>query len=114
MKTRITAFLILLFLFTSGSIAHARNVEWENLNNEARSLYQKGQYDQAIVLVNKALDVAKKEWGNDHPNVAQTLNNLGLIYQDQGRYAQAETLYKRSLEIWEKSLDPIVPQWPRG
>jgi hypothetical protein len=29
------------------------------------------------------------------------LNNLGLLYLKQGRYADAELLYKRSLAIWE-------------
>jgi CHAT domain-containing protein len=35
-----------------------------------------------------------------------SLNNLAELYRDQGRYADAEPLYKRSLAIWEKALGP--------
>jgi tetratricopeptide (TPR) repeat protein len=104
MKISVAFFLLFLLIFES--TVHAQNLDWVNLNNKARSLYQSGQYEQAIVLVKEALEIAQKEWGNDHPNVAQTLNNLGLLYQDQGEYAQAEPVYKRSLAIWEKNARP--------
>ena len=38
-----------------------------------------------------------------------SLNNLAALYQDQGRYADAEPLYKRSLAIREKALGPDHP-----
>jgi tetratricopeptide (TPR) repeat protein len=41
--------------------------------------------------------------------VAQSLNNLALLYGAQGRYAEAESLYKRSLAIREKALGPNHP-----
>ena len=47
--------------------------------------------------------------GPDHPDVARSLNNLALLYQAQGRYADAEPLYKRSLDILEKALGPDHP-----
>jgi tetratricopeptide (TPR) repeat protein len=40
---------------------------------------------------------------------AGTLNNLAALYYLQGRYAQAEPLYKRSLAIMEKALGPDHP-----
>jgi len=42
--------------------------------------------------------------GKDHSSVATTLNNLGLLYTPQGRYAEAESLYTRAIEIVEKRL----------
>jgi CHAT domain-containing protein/tetratricopeptide (TPR) repeat protein len=36
--------------------------------------------------------------------VASSLNNLALLYKNQGRYSEAEPLYKRSLAIREKAL----------
>ena len=44
--------------------------------------------------------------GNKHPDAATTLNNLAELYMQQGKYEEAEPLYKRSLEITEKSLGP--------
>ena len=37
------------------------------------------------------------------------LNNLAALYDDQGRYAEAEPLYKRALAIDEKALGPDHP-----
>ncbi len=41
--------------------------------------------------------------------MATDLNNLALLYQAQGRYAEAEPLYKRSLAILEKALGAEHP-----
>ena len=38
-----------------------------------------------------------------------SLNNLAELYRNQGRYADAEPLYKRSLAIYEKALGPDHP-----
>ena len=51
----------------------------------------------------------EKALGPDHPDVAQSLNNLAALYVDQGRYADAEPLYKRALAIREKALGPDHP-----
>jgi len=44
-----------------------------------------------------------------HPDVAISLNNLAALYEDQGDYAKAEPLYRRSLAIREKALGPNHP-----
>jgi tetratricopeptide (TPR) repeat protein len=49
---------------------------------------------------------AESAFGPDHPSVAVSLNNLALLYQDRGDYADAEQLYRRSLAILEKALGP--------
>ncbi len=41
--------------------------------------------------------------------MAKSLNNLAVLYQIQGKYAQAEPLHKRSLAIREKALGPNHP-----
>jgi len=41
--------------------------------------------------------------------VADTLNNLAIIYKKQKKYAEAELLYQRSLNIREKALGPSHP-----
>jgi CHAT domain-containing protein len=44
-----------------------------------------------------------------HPDVAESLNNLALVYQRQGAYPKAEPLYFRALDIREKVLGPMHP-----
>ena len=41
--------------------------------------------------------------------MANLLNNLATLYVGQGRYAEAEPLYKRALAIYEKALGPDHP-----
>jgi tetratricopeptide (TPR) repeat protein len=41
--------------------------------------------------------------------VATILNNLAALYYDQGRYAEAEPLYNRTLKILEKTLGENHP-----
>ncbi|MFB3092736.1 MAG: tetratricopeptide repeat protein [Dehalococcoidia bacterium] len=42
--------------------------------------------------------------------MATTLRNLGALYQDQGKYAEAEPLFERSLAINEKALGSNHPR----
>jgi tetratricopeptide (TPR) repeat protein len=50
------------------------------------------------------LAIREKVLGPEHPDVAQSLNNLGELYRIQGRYAEAEPLLKRALAIRERVL----------
>jgi tetratricopeptide (TPR) repeat protein len=40
-----------------------------------------------------------------HPAVAVTLNGLANVYRDQGRYGEAEPIYRRALRIRENTLE---------
>lgn len=98
-----------LVLFCTGILAHAQGIEWMKLNDEILSLYSQGRYDRAVLVAKKALEVAEKTVGSNHPSVATSLNNLAELYSAQGQYAQAEPLYKRALAINEKALGPDHP-----
>ncbi len=60
-------------------------------------------------MAKKALKVAEREFGSDHPDVATDLNNLADLYRAQGRHSEAEPLHKRTLAICEKALGPEHP-----
>lgn len=52
-----------------------------------------------------------REKDADSPDLATALSNLGRLYRDQKRFADAEPLYKRALAIREKAFgaeDPSV------
>ena len=52
----------------------------------------------------------RRRSGRSTPGFATDLNNLAEIYHAQGKYAEAEPLYKRALAIREKALGPEHPQ----
>ncbi len=58
--------------------------------------------------IKAALSLAEAFGPND-PRLGGTLYALALLYNTQGRYAEAEPLYKRALAIWEKALGPDHP-----
>jgi tetratricopeptide (TPR) repeat protein len=49
--------------------------------------------------------------GPDHPDVAQTLNNLGNLNRDRGDFAAADDFYQRALAIREKVLGAGHPDY---
>jgi tetratricopeptide (TPR) repeat protein len=105
-------------LLLTGPVAAQSIEEWKTLTQEAATLYRQGKYDQAVVVAKKALEVAEKSAGPDHPDVAQSLNNLALLYRTQGQYAQAEPLLLAG-DLREgprpgSSLCGHEPEQPRG
>jgi len=102
-----SALVCLALLFSSGLFAQSD--EWKRLNQEAVSLYQQGDYKRATDVARKALELAEREFGPDHPTVATSPNNLAELYRAQGRYTEAEPLYKRTLAMREKALGPDHP-----
>jgi len=52
----------------------------------------------SIPLLQRALAIDEKSLGPDHPSVATALDNLAALYRNQDRLADAEPLFKRSLD----------------
>ena len=106
---QVIVLVAVMCLTAAPAYTQGAGIEWKILNQEAMELYRTGKYDRAIVVAKKALEVAEKNVGPNHPDVATSLNNLAELYRTQGQYAQAEPLYKRSLAIREKALGPDHP-----
>lgn len=103
MKIFILSFVIIFLSY--GKYVYA-STEWDRLNDKVGSLYQQGDYAGAIVIEKKTHQMAEREFGPDHSNVAASLNNLAEIYRAQGQYALARPLLKRALLINDKVLGP--------
>src|ERR1700733_9551730 len=65
-------------------------------------LYGEGKYREAVAPAERALALREKALGPNHPDVANSLNNLAELYRVQGAYARAEPLLARALDIREK------------
>ncbi len=73
----------------------------------AGAAYQRGDYEEAVGKIKAALKEAG-EFGEQDPRYATTVNNLALLYDAQGRYADAEPLYQRALAIYRRRLGPSI------
>lgn len=61
-------------------------------------------YNEAELLYQEALRLKRQLLGEDHPDVAISLNNLAFLYKAQCRYVESEICYRQALEISECQL----------
>ena len=62
-----------------------------------------------LSYLTRALAIREHVLGPNHPNTANSLNNLAVLYDNQGKYKEAEPLYQRALAISERVLGPNHP-----
>ncbi len=79
------------------------------LDRLARMYHLMGSYSEAEPRYLDSLAIRKKALGNEHPDVATSLNNLALLYRAQGRYDDAEPRYVDAVEILEKTVGADLP-----
>ena len=89
---------------------------WVLLTYRANRSGDLGRYDQGIVAAKQALKLSqffgifKKNYGlfgifeKNNSYEANSLSNLALLYRHQGRYSEAEALYKQAIKIGKISL----------
>ena len=129
MKKQILSTIISLSLLPpflpSGVLAQDNNIAWEiepiilaqsdslgeeekeanRLEQQGIELYQQGKYIEATNIFERVLEIRKRIYPEDHPDVATSLNNLAFLYNNQGRYADAEPLYIEATNLFERVLE---------
>jgi Tfp pilus assembly protein PilF len=58
------------------------------------SLYSRASWERP----RRALQGKEKAWGPCYTLTLATVNNLGILYADQGKLDEAEKMYQRALE----------------
>jgi len=79
------------------------------LNEMGLHLKMLGHFSDAKELLGRALSIAEKVYGLDHPEVATVWNNLGMVLKDLGDLDGAKANYERALKIAEKVYGPDHP-----
>jgi len=80
------------------------------LNEAGEAFYYAGLYDKAKPLYERTLAIRERILDKEHPDVAESLNNLAGLHQTQGNYEQAKPLHERALVIREKILGQEHPK----
>lgn len=81
------------------------------LDRTASYLMERAQYVEAEPLFERALVIRKSRYGPVHAYTAASINNLALLYQYRERFADAESLYRSALDIWE-TKEEVGPTHP--
>ena len=76
------------------------------LYETASYLQRRARHAEAEPLFQRALQIREQVLGQEHLDVAASLNGLADLYQEQGKQAEAEPLFKRALDLRERLLKP--------
>ncbi len=79
------------------------------LNEKAGGRFGAGKYAEARLLLEEALAIRRKALPPHHPDLATSLNNLGLLLQKIDKHTEARPLYEEALAIYRKALPPLHP-----
>ncbi|MGA2741818.1 MAG: tetratricopeptide repeat protein, partial [Bryobacteraceae bacterium] len=79
--------------------AESPDERWLKLQSEGGRLREQGKYEEARRAYEDALRIAEASGTAD--KLAQTLNNLAASCYDGGHYNEAESYYRRALDIWK-------------
>ena len=83
--------------------------EVARLLSEAGEARAGGDLESAERALRRVLRLQEADLGPTHPEVANTLNDLGVICDELGRPQEAEFLYRRALGLAQKALPSDHP-----
>ena len=79
------------------------------LNGTVVQLRGQGKSREALKPAGQVRDIRQKVLGEQHPDYANSLNNLALLYESLGDSAKAEPLYRQALDINRQVLGEQHP-----
>lgn len=83
----------------------------EQLNQQVDDLFQQGEYERAIDVAERAIELTRQHMSEEDPLFAAGLNDLARLYDEVGNYAAAMRLYRQSLQIRRKALGENDPDF---
>lgn len=105
-------FLNLCFLILVCSFAKGQTID--ELDKELGVLFQKRDFKKAITVAQKLIELTQKEVGENHPDYASSLSNLGVAYAGDFQFDLAEALYIRASAIRKNTLGENHPGYAGG
>jgi tetratricopeptide (TPR) repeat protein len=67
-------------------------------------------YNESIPMLRRPLKIRRKVFGENHPDMAESLNNLAEVLREQDKYEEAEPLYRKSPDISRKVFGEDHPR----
>jgi tetratricopeptide (TPR) repeat protein len=77
---------------------------------KARNLFEEKKNDEAVALLTDAIQQIEKARGPEDTYLVKHFDLLATIYGETNRQAQAEPLWRRTLDIRRKNLGPDHPE----
>ncbi|MGH6914624.1 MAG: tetratricopeptide repeat protein, partial [Geminicoccales bacterium] len=100
--------LLVVLIGIAGGPASGQTDSWYEVSKAGLRAAGEGRISEAEQLFREALQLSK-DYHDDDPRRATSINNLGYVLHLQGRYAEAEPRYREALELREAALGPDHP-----
>jgi hypothetical protein len=84
-------------------------MEPRSLLEAAEQAAASGDYTAAEAKLREAAAIQEASLGSQHPDLANTLNNLGIVSEIVGKPEDAEQFFRRACAIAATSLEPSHP-----
>ncbi|MBR5493294.1 MAG: tetratricopeptide repeat-containing protein, partial [Alistipes sp.] len=84
------------------------NVQWLDEYADFLDKYL-AQYDNALDYLQQSLAIRKQVFGESHPDIAASYNNIGSVYDAQGDYTRALEYHQQSLAIMKQFFGESHP-----
>lgn len=95
--------------FSNQSAPIIKLASWKKFTEEAFRLYKNGEYEKAIQRTRDALEMAKKEFGPESLQVAESIGNLAALYEISGQTTESGALYEQARAIRTKHVQKGIP-----
>jgi hypothetical protein len=83
--------------------------ELRSLLTAAEQAAASGDYAAAETMLREGAAIQEASLGSEHPDLANTLNNLGIVSEILGKPEDAEHFFRRACAIAATSLEPSHP-----
>jgi CHAT domain-containing protein/Flp pilus assembly protein TadD len=94
---------IFLELLATSEKKFGKNAEYTTYLHNLGGFYKEiHQTRKAEIYLKEALQLREKFWGNKHPDYALTCSYLGYVYQDLGKWQEAEKLFLTAKNIYKE------------
>ncbi len=88
--------VILVAVVLWPAVAYGQSSELMDSYKRAGVLHALGRYQEALPFAEEALRLGEREFGLDHPDVAQGLENYAALLRMTGRSAEATRMEARA------------------
>ena len=104
--------LIFLTLVVSISLVGQNNEDearrYRELNSEASSYFQKGDFKKAQKRIEESLAISLRIYGREHYETGVNYRNLGQILRVRKKYRAAAASFEKALEVLDKNSNEKV------
>jgi tetratricopeptide (TPR) repeat protein len=104
-----TSRLVMFFLVTLSVptvVAADATDRWQALTDAGTVAREQARYKEAEQFFLMA-DQEAQGFGPNDRRRGSSLNNVGLVFHEQGQYECAKSYYERALLLWEQALGPV-------